>query len=637
MSSQKQKHIAERDTLLHEELSNINLYKEVKDLLNTVSHDNIEQVKVEGNTLKDIRLNLLMEQKIPEFPETDLDVVSFLSSEFFDVFSFIRCWHPYRKAPIEQHNLFHIPTHSPQGTNSDLFWKIEPDTVSSLDFLLFMMAPSEISDQGAKLVDLIIALLKTVYKRRSIDITNWETHLKQWLHHLNAHGYSNIPNESPFSKTPHPNIEKLKKELHQFQEYQPQQHFQPQQFHAQHQHQLQMQQHMQHQLHLQQQQQYQQYMQMQARPMHPVAPGQRPHMTPQPVAPGQQRPQPVAAQQQMNPAVQPRPQPVAQRPQPVQQQPASQPRPQPVAPGSQPLAVAQQQMNPQVHLMAQQPQQANQEQVANKRNASPPPANKKQKLLSFSFFSCQLHLRSLILSLLIDNGFQTNFDSYKSASDKYHAEYMRFEPLWTPPISSHESCGSVYQLYDECLWYRSHEDKWYLLAYTSEQYKQLLELKCIKEHPTLYQIVEKHFSSLEEELLDHQDIIASAHTLLNDVCDTPLFRTHRQFQLALFLIHDDYQQHLNQHQMQIKRQHDQMQQQVRVQEKAALVIEQELKDLEHQFLKQCHGYAQKNDPKTWPHLYKQQPIDLIKCDFIKIETLSEVFNDALKSIFYLFS
>eukprot|EP00835_Amoeboradix_gromovi_P003168 NODE_200_length_15202_cov_0.356618.p1 type:complete len:999 gc:universal NODE_200_length_15202_cov_0.356618:8272-5276(-) len=534
MSSQKQKQIADRDSNIHEEMIKMDLFAKVKSLVNTVSHD----CKSSNSTLDDnpsleaIRLHLLGQQKIEHTKGTDLENITFLTSEFFDIFSFLRCWHPYRKSPIEQHNLFHIPS-----SYARLFWKIEPDTTSSLDFLLFLQGESETSDHGAKCVDLIISLLKCTYKRKSIDLLNWQAHLKQWLIHINNNSYANLTNDSPFQSLPaSKSLTQLRSALSDFKE------FKPPPFHV--------------------YQQYQQYRPVSAAPVHPQ---------------GQ-----VMYQQQQTQHF----------------------RKSAMENGQQ---IRQQLHNG--HMVPQVMQQGDQQSIQGNMSTirptkqqvaefdDPPPSNE-SATNSFSFFQCQFQLRCLILSVLVENAFSSHFEYYKNASDKYHAEYMRFEPIWTPSISSINECGEFYWLYDECLWYRtpidtsdplrcSDDSKWYLLAYTIEDWEALLANPLISEHPTIYPALSKCFSNFKDDFESHLELLSKhASNTISFSNDELLFSTHRCLQLAELNISD--QLHVEQLKRQdlINKQQRQIVELNRIQHESLLKLKQDQVDKEQLFIQE---------------------------------------------------
>ena len=479
MSSQKKKQVAERESIIHVQMTKFDLFEDLKELVYTVSHDvNKTIISEDSKSLDAVRIKLLSEQQVDEAPIVNLERIPFLKSEFFDVFSFLRCWHPYRKAPIEQHNLFHVPSATPEHKSSQLFWKTEPDTTSSLDFFLYCAATSETSDHGAKLVDLVISLLKCVFKRRQIDILNWEMHFKQWVQQIFQTGHViNLPQDSPFQQHPvSSTILSVVKELKKFKEFAPRAYVPP----------------------AQQRQQFQ-----------PI--------------PASQHQQQVMYQQQMM-----------------------------------------QQLHGE-HVHAQTP------------------------LTEFSFFGSSFALRTLLLAALVENAFASNFDAYKNAADKYHAEYMRFEPIWSPSVSAIEVIGSFYWLYDECLWYMSTDNKWYLICHNLEEWEQFLEMPIIADHPSLAPAIKKCKETIEEDYLNHLEMLAS-QTPMPNAPETKLFATHRCLQIAEFKIQEAYkhQQQLFQDSINAK-QRDVVEQQ-RIQQEADQKIKSELLQKEHAFNLKLHAF-----------------------------------------------
>ena len=177
------KQFIERDTTLHNSLLDLNKLQETKALLFTVKHD-VQKPGEEAHpkTLEAYKRSLLSKFDCKPPDHVDMDPISTLPSEFIDVLSFCRSWHPISKASID-YPIFHIPpNHNDQHCVQ--FWQTEPDALSSLDLCLLFQATSPFSDHGAKLIDLLIGLLKMIYKRRQIDITNWSQVLLQWLQQI---------------------------------------------------------------------------------------------------------------------------------------------------------------------------------------------------------------------------------------------------------------------------------------------------------------------------------------------------------------------------------------------------------------------------------------------------------------------
>eukprot|EP00834_Sanchytrium_tribonematis_P005543 NODE_343_length_9136_cov_0.948656.p4 type:complete len:358 gc:universal NODE_343_length_9136_cov_0.948656:9032-7959(-) len=273
-------------------------------------------------------------------------------------------------------------------------------------------------------------------------------------------------------------------------------------------------------------------------------------------------------------------------------------------------------------------------------NTSSPP-KKKQKLESFSFFSCQLNLRLLILSCLTENAFQSNFEQWKNASDKYHAEYMRFEPIWSPVIASKESCGTFYWLYDECLWYRSHTEEfgkskkvgknsdlwekltgqWYLVCKNMGEWENFLALDWVNQHPTLKSAIKKCKDSFEEDLLTHLDLLSSAHAIEDPAL--ALFETKRLLDIAEVQINESMRQEQRKRETEFIMEQRQVQEQQRIEEQAGKLLKKDILDKEKILFSKVNALRAKDPSMKFPFFKREVEKNFAsgKYDFVDMTDL----------------